>query len=644
MVRFRLQYSALLTDSSALVSQVCVSSQHCLKVAFKLLFDVTYLIHLIGLKHIAIGSLFPVMLFPISKMLAHQHRLAKSDLASLHNAFSIEVSEFLRNLRQIRLSSMEELWQQRVIRSRARELGQIWHCGMVLAMLTLVTNLGPILLISVSLSSYALAVGHLTPSLAFASIGLFRNFHAVIQDLPAMIASLQESVAASRRIELYLHQPTKLRVPNVDLASFEDASITWPYASSVSGSEGSYFSLKGVNLRFPKGGLSIITGKTSSGKGLLLSALLGEADIESSSSKAASESKAEEQTIASTSNIAYVSQPPWIENRTIKQNIVFGDAFDEERYTAVIHACALERDLEALSAGDLTMAGVNGGALSGGQKWRVSLARALYSHARVIVLDDVLSAVDPHVARWLCQNALSGMLVRGRTVIIATHHLATCEHLASYVVTVDAGTVSSRVATPRRTSELLKIKIVPRSATSSPKPDLVVHSTDASKTVAETLRRSTLQTFIVYLLGSGIRPVALAVLTTFACRLIAAGNSWWLTKWTSNTNLDSMSLRYNLSVYLALSVCAAIALAVHAMAVQGVSQRASEALFQKTVQVVLRTPLRWIDNMSMGKLLQSLASDMHFIDHRVAAGQSDLLRIVMQLILVVVTRQVTTYF
>lgn len=626
------------------MSQACVSSQHCLKAAFKLLFDVTYLIHLIGLKHIAIGSLFPAVLFPISKILAHQHRLAKSDLASLHNALSIEVSEFLRNLRQIRLSSMEELWQQRVIRSRARELGQIWHCGMILAILTLVTNLGPILLISVSLSSYALEVGHLTPSLAFASIGLFRNFHAVIQDLPAMIASLQESVAASRRIELYLHQPTRVRVPNVDLASFEDASITWPCASSVPGSEGSYFSLKRVNLRFPKGGLSIITGRTSSGKGLLLSALLGEADIESSSSKAARESKAEEQTKQSTSNIAYVSQPPWIENRTIKQNIVFGDAFDEERYTAVIHACALERDFEALSAGDLTMAGVNGGALSGGQKWRVSLARALYSDARVIVLDDVLSAVDPHVARWLCQNALSGMLVLGRTVIVATHHLATCEHLASYVVTVDAGTVSSRVATPRRTNELLKIKIVPRSATSSPKPDLVVHSTDASKTYADTLKRSALQTFIVYLLGSGIRPVALAVLTTFACRLIAAGNSWWLTKWTSNTNLDSMSLRYNLFVYLALSVCAAIALAVHAMAVQAASQRASEALFQKTVEVVLQTPLRWIDNMSMGKLLQSLASDMHFIDHRVAAGQSDLLRIVMQLILVLVTRQVTMYF
>ncbi|OAR00883.1 hypothetical protein LLEC1_07344 [Akanthomyces lecanii] len=636
-----LSLESLMSNDCQSVSQACVSSQHCLKAAFKLLFDVAYLIHLIGLKHIAIGSLFPIILFPISKMLAHRHRLAKMDLASLHNAFSSDVSEFLQNLRQIRLSSMEELWQQRVIGCRSRELSQIRHCGLIMAMLTLVTNLGPILLIAVSLSSYALEVGHLRPSLAFASIGLFRNLNGVIQDLPAMIGSLQESLSASKRIECYLRQSTKLR-PKVDLASFEDVNIAWPNTSLIPGSAGSSFILKSVSLRFPKGRLSVVTGKTSSGKGLLISALLGEADIESGSSKAGSEFAAEKQTNAPTSNFAYVSQPPWIENRTIKQNITFGGAFDDERYTTVIRACALERDLEALSAGDMTVAGVNGGALSGGQKWRVSLARALYSHASIIILDDVLSAVDPHVARWLCQNALSGKLVRGRTVIIATHHLATCEHLASYVVTVEAGTASGRVATPRRSNELLNIEIMPRSATSSPKPDLAMHSTDADKGNPAASKRSVPQTFAVYLLGSGTWSVLIAVLATLVCRLIATGNSWWLTNWTSQTNLDNMILRFNLSVYLALSVCAATALAIHAMAVQGASQRASEALFQRTMQAVLRSPLRWIDSTSMGKLLQSLALDMSLIDHRVAAGLTDLLRIAMQLALVVFTSSGTT--
>ncbi|KAM3498651.1 hypothetical protein MY10362_008040, partial [Beauveria mimosiformis] len=526
-------------------------------------------------------------------MLAHQHRLAKSELSHLHTAFSSEVSELLRSLRQIRLSSMEELWQQRVAESRARELRQIWHCGMILAMLTLAANLGPVLLIAVSLSSYALQVGHLSPSLAFASIGLFRNLHAVFQELPATVASLQESFAASKRIEKYLHQSTKTRVhDSVDLTTLEDVKITWPNSNIAVGSSSSSFSLNNVNLHFPEGRLSIITGKTSSGKGLLLSALLGEADIEAEKSNLDFESVATKQMKTPTPDFA----------------------FDQDRYMAVPRACALERDLETLPHGDMAMAGVNGGTLSGGQKWRVSLARALYSRARVLVLDDVLSAVDPHVATWLCQHALSGPLVRGRTVIIVTHHLATCMHLASYLVTVDAGTASGRAVTPRRDYGLLNIDIMPRSATSSPKPDPLAHPIDAHKKHPAVSRRSVLRIFTIYLLGSGPWPVLLAVLTTLACRLFAAGNLWWLTKWTSNKELDEMSLRSSLYIYLALSVCAAVAVAVHAMAVQGVSQRASDVLFRKTVQSVICSPLRWIDSLS------------------------DLLRIVMQLILVVFTR------
>ncbi|KAM3511567.1 hypothetical protein MY11210_004785 [Beauveria gryllotalpidicola] len=614
-----LSLESLMSNDCASVSQACTSSQHCLKAVFKLLFDVTYLVHLIGLKHIALGSLFPIIIFPISKMLAHQHRLAKLGLSHLHTAFSSEVSELLRSLRQIRLSSMEELWQQRVAESRARELRQIWHCGMILAMLTLATNLGPILLIAASLSSYALQVGHLSPSLAFASIGLFRNLHTVFQELPATVASLQESFAASRRIEKYLHQSTKMRAhDSVDLTTFEDVKITWPNSSIASGSSSSSFSLNNVNLHFPKGRLSIITGKTSSGKGLLLSALLGEADTEAERCNLNFGSVAEKQMKAATPCFAYVSQPPWIENRTIQENIIFGNGFDQDRYTAVLRACALERDLQALPHEDMAMAGVNGGTLSGGQKWRVSLARALYSRAQVLVLDDILSAVDPHVAKWLCQHALSGPLVRGRTVIIATHHLATCVHLASYVVTVDSGTASGRAVTPRRSHGLLNVETMPRSATSSPKPDPLAHSTDVDKKHPANSRRPVLRTFTFYLLGSGPWPVLFAVSTTLACRLLAAGNSWWLTKWTSNKELDVGSLRFSLYIYLTLSVCAAVAVAVHAMAVQGVSLRASEVLFQKTVQSVTCSSLRWIDSLS------------------------DLLRIVMQLILVVFTSGVAT--
>ncbi|KAJ3476686.1 hypothetical protein NLG97_g9045 [Lecanicillium saksenae] len=624
----------------ASVSQAYVSSQHCLKAVLKMLLDVSYLIHLIGLKHIAIGCLFPIILFPISRILAHRHRIAKLELSNSHHAFSVEVSELLRSLRQIRLSSMEKLWEDRVIESRAQELRKIWSCGVLLAALTLITNLGPILLISVSLSAYALEAGRLSPSLAFASIGLFRNLHTAIQDLPAMIANLQESIVASRRIERYLQLPGELQTSGkAKLLTFKEAKISWPNGSIDSESSES-FSLRNVNLHFPKAKMTVVTGKTSSGKGLLLAALLGEAVVQSDDGRPGPAPA--EESPHTTYGIAYVSQPPWIENRTIKQNIIFGNQFDEDRYAGVLYACALNRDLDALPDGDLTMAGVNGGALSGGQKWRVSLARALYSSSMTILLDDVLSAVDPHVAKWLCAHALSGRLVRGRTVIIATHHLTVCEHLASYIVTVENGTTSARSVVPTHNKQRLKVESMPRSATSSPKPDLVVDAKGGGRKHAASSKRSTIQTFIFYLLGSGIVSVGLAVLTTFACRLLTAGNSWWLTKWTFNKQLDNQALRVNLYIYLALSVAGAVAVAIHSLAVHGVSQRASEALFQKTVHGVLRSPLRWIDSTSLGKLLQSLTTDMYLIEHRVASGLSDLLRIIMQLLLVVCTSGIVT--
>lgn len=598
--------------------------------------------HLIGLKHIFIGSLFPIILFPVSKMLSHQHRLAKLELSILHNSFSTELSEIIRNLRQIRLASMEKLFEGRIVKSKLRELRKIWWSGTILAMLTLVTNLGPTLLISVSLSSYALEVGHLSPPLAFASIGLFRNLHTTFQELPAMWTNLQESLAACRRIQKYLGQPNikQMRDGSSGIC-FRDATITWPTGVAASSSPHTSFSLRDVNLHFPTGKLSVITGKTSSGKGLLLSAILGEANIKFGDVQSQNpELRAEKSFESNPGATAFVSQPPWIQDCSIKHNILFGASLDEQRYMKVLRACALESDLGALPDGDMTRAGVQGAALSGGQKWRVSLARALYSDAQTIALDDVLSAVDPHVARWICSHALSSELAHGRTIILATHHLSLCEHLASYIVTVDGGTASGRLNILKGgLSTLMAIEPAPRSAMSSPAPELRLNDSEATtKKPRELCQRPVVQIFATYLLGSGIYTVFLAAVATFACRLLATANSWWLKRWTStNGGLDNASLRFNLMVYLALSVGGTVAIAVHAITVQGVSLRASRVLFQHTVHSVLHSPLRWIDSTSLGRLMQSLVSDMQLIDNRIAAGLSDLLRIIMQLLLIIFT-------
>ena len=121
---------------------------------------------------------------------------------------------------------------------------------------------------------------------------------------------------------------------------------------------------------------------------------------------------------------SYCAQTPWVVNDTLRGNILFGRAYDEARYSEVVQACALIDDLAVLPAGDLTEIGEKGINLSGGQKARVSLARAMYNvKTRLMLLDDPLSAVDSHVGEHLFEKAINGKIAAGTTRLLVTHHV-----------------------------------------------------------------------------------------------------------------------------------------------------------------------------------------------------------------------------
>lgn len=186
----------------------------------------------------------------------------------------------------------------------------------------------------------------------------------------------------------------------------------------------------------------MISGATGSGKSLLLSAIIGEADLVSGKIFAPAapsvleryDHKANRGNWIIPSLKAYVAQTPWIENASLRDNILAGLPLDEKRYNATIDACALRKDLEMLMDGDATELGTNGVNLSGGQKWRVTLARAIYSRAGILVMDDIFSAVDAHVGRHILDRCLSGWLCKGRTRILVTHHVALCRSTARFLV------------------------------------------------------------------------------------------------------------------------------------------------------------------------------------------------------------------
>lgn len=142
-----------------------------------------------------------------------------------------------------------------------------------------------------------------------------------------------------------------------------------------------------------------------------------------------------------TKPVAFVSQTPWLQNATIKDNILFGAPVDETRYQKVLKACALETDLAALPKGDQTYVGLRGVKLSGGQRARVSLGRALYSNADLLIMDDIFSALDSHVSKEIFK-AMTGELGQGRTRILATHHVSLCLPQAKHIVYIKNNTMS----------------------------------------------------------------------------------------------------------------------------------------------------------------------------------------------------------
>ncbi|KAJ2887998.1 hypothetical protein IWW38_005024, partial [Coemansia aciculifera] len=221
------------------------------------------------------------------------------------------------------------------------------------------------------------------------------------------------------------------------------------------------FTLRDISLRFPVGGLSLVVGPTGSGKSSLLAALIGEMTLTSGhvllpSSDAlrldAELAGGRYREIVELSgqrrvmkDIAYVAQEAWLRNATIRDNILFGEPYDQQRYEEVLRVCALKPDLRILDAGDRTEIGERGVTLSGGQKQRVALARAVYSPRQTLLIDDCLSAVDAHTAKHILTECLVGQtpLMIGRTRVLVTHHVTACLPHADYVAVLQDGRVAA---------------------------------------------------------------------------------------------------------------------------------------------------------------------------------------------------------
>ena len=207
------------------------------------------------------------------------------------------------------------------------------------------------------------------------------------------------------------------------------------------------FVLQDIEFTTETGSLTVITGQVGSGKSILLSAIAGEVP-------------GTDGTIKCKGVLAYVPQIPWVFSGTIRENILFGEPYDETKYTRVIEACALTEDIHQFPERDLTVVGERGAVLSGGQRARISLARAVYADADIYLLDDPLSAVDFKVGKHIVEKCIIALLGQ-KTRLIASHQEQVMREADSVIVLYKGGVLGKGSFTELKEKGILNTTVDP---------------------------------------------------------------------------------------------------------------------------------------------------------------------------------------
>mmetsp|Transcript_8592 Transcript_8592/g.18150 ORF Transcript_8592/g.18150 Transcript_8592/m.18150 type:complete len:989 (-) Transcript_8592:348-3314(-) len=434
--------------------------------------------------------------------------------------------------------------------------------------------------------------------------------------------------------------------------------------SKASSSSGDPFVLSDISCSIKPGTLTAVVGSVGSGKSSLLSAMLGEMEARDGSKVYIPRDDANRLRNEDDGNYtAFCSQTPWVVNATLQDNIVFGRKFNRARYDRVVAACALNEDIAILPAQDKTEIGERGVGLSGGQKARVCLARALYEPTTSLVfLDDPLSAVDSHVGEHLFDNAISGELTNRTTRVLVTHHTQFL-HRCDWIIMMEEGRIKHqgtyqellkngvRFAEVNGNQSVVNAKENPEISISadnkqgpSTKQAVVIKEDGKSHAlISEEGREEGSVANQVYRLYIRSGTVFLAVLFT----LFQAGSkgfevlsSFWLAEWADDTVAseafqdplsDGETMRY-LGIYCVFGLLGIVCLVARGYALVYHRLRSSRKLHADMLQSILRAPINFFDVTPLGRILNRFAHDMDKIDlelgHMMSQGANILFAVI----------------
>ncbi|XP_010467156.1 PREDICTED: ABC transporter C family member 13 isoform X2 [Camelina sativa] len=568
------------------------------------------------------GLAVTILLIPVNKWISVLIASATEKMMKLKDERIRKTGELLTNIRTLKMYGWDNWFANWLKETRATEVTHLATRKDLDAWCVFFWATTPTLYSLSTFGLYALMGHQLDAATVFTCLALFNSLISPLNSFPWVINGLIDAFISTRRVSKFLCCFEHRKVFSIDsgltsedLSVFvEDASCTW--SSNV---EDDYnLTIKHVSLRVPKGSFVAVIGEVGSGKTSLLNSLLGEMQCVHGS-------------ILLNGSVAYVPQVPWILSGTLRENILFGKLFDSKRYFDTLSACALDVDISLMAGGDMACIGDKGVNLSGGQRARLALARAIYRSSDMYLLDDVLSAVDSQVGCWILQRALMGPLLNKKTRVMCTHNLQAIS-CADIVVVMDKGKVKwSGPVTDMPKSISPTVSLTNDFDMSSPnhftkrkeplsikKGDVDEISAAANIVKLEERKEGRVEVMVYrsYAVFSGWFITIVILVSAVLMQASRNGSDLWLSYWVDKAGrgVSHYSTSFYLMVLCILCIINSILTLVRAFSFAFGGLKAAVRVHNALISNLINAPTQFFDQTPSGRILNRFSSDLYTID------------------------------
>ncbi|PHH53173.1 ATP-binding cassette sub-family C member 11 [Ceratocystis fimbriata CBS 114723] len=561
--------------------------------------------------------------------------------------------EILQSVRFVKFFGWENAFMNRLQGIRSIEIRHIQTLMAIRSGINAVSMSMPAFASMLAFITYTLTNHNMQAAQIFSSLALFNSLRMPLNLFPMVLGNVIDAWSSVKRTQEYLlaeEMEEDVRVDKTSKHAMElnRASFTWEQTQAQApetsaeemaknnamqndnhiedhSADRQAFRLDNLNISFGRNELVAVIGSVGSGKTSLLSALAG--DMRKTGGE-----------VVLGADRAFCPQYAWVQNATLQKNILFGKPMNKAWYEEVIHACALQPDLEMLPSGDQTEIGERGITISGGQKQRLNIARAIYFDADIVLMDDPLSAVDAHVGRHIFENAIRGLL-KHKCRILATHQLwvlSRCDR----VVWMEGGKIQAvgtyeellsnndgfRTLVETTAQDEKKNEESTSKEDSNEDGDVSEQDSKAVKKKKPVAAPALMQqeeravssvswsVYATYIRASGTlmnAPILLVLLCLVQGANITMG--LWLSYWTSDR--FHMTTGQYIGVYIGLALVQCLLAFLFSGLLAVLETRASKHMLSRAMSRVLRAPMSFFDTTPLGRITNRFSRDVDVMDN-----------------------------